>query len=106
MYKGYYTKVTVYLKHYREHLLIAGFPATQSDQSETALAALLKAGSVTILTAWAYSTGHYSIDVEGGTEWVAKVSLRNKLELLCRWHYKLCQIITIMMIISYLAEEY
>lgn len=37
--------------HDRKHLLIAGLPTTQSDQSKTALAALLKAGGVAILTA-------------------------------------------------------
>lgn len=60
---------------------VAGRPTSQPSQSEAALPALLKAGSIAVLTAGADSGHHDAVNVYGGTEGVTDVPLRHKLEL-------------------------
>ena len=62
---------------------MAGHSPGEPGQSEAAPLALLEARGVAVLAAGADAGGHQAVDVHGGAEGVAPVSLGQELELLC-----------------------
>lgn len=61
---------------------MTGYPTSEPRQAEAALPPLLKTRSVAVLAARTDPGYHDAVNVQGDTEGVTFVSLRNELELL------------------------